>query len=91
MRARIALLLLAALLAAAPAHAFDLDELMRLLGARTEASATFTEQQHLAALDRPLRSSGELSWRAPDDRMGWLRIGTATSGWLRQRCARSCV
>jgi outer membrane lipoprotein-sorting protein len=46
--------------------AFELDELMRALAARSEASATFVEEQHLATLDRPLRASGELHYRAPD-------------------------
>jgi hypothetical protein len=51
---------------AAGAQTPDLDRLMRALAARGDAAASFVEEQHLAALDRPLRSSGELSYRAPD-------------------------
>jgi hypothetical protein len=53
--------------ACTPAHALELDELMQRLAARGDASASFVEEQHLAALDRPLQSSGELVYRAPGE------------------------
>jgi hypothetical protein len=42
------------------------DELLELLAARRHGHVTFTEVQHLAMLDRPLQSSGELLYEAPD-------------------------
>jgi hypothetical protein len=59
---------LAALLAAlSPAATPDtLDELMRTLAARRHEHVAYTEVQHLAVLDEPLRSSGELHYEAPD-------------------------
>jgi hypothetical protein len=42
------------------------DELLQLLAARRHGHVTFTEVQHLAMLDRPLESSGELLYEAPD-------------------------
>ena len=42
------------------------DELLRLLAGRRHDHVTFTEVQQLAILDRPLRSSGELLYDAPD-------------------------
>jgi hypothetical protein len=61
---RRATFLLLALAAVTPALAIELDGLMRLLAARGDAAASFIEEQHLAALDRPLRSTGELLFRA---------------------------
>jgi outer membrane lipoprotein carrier protein LolA len=49
-----------------------LDELMRLLAARKHSHVSFTEVQVLAMLQRPLLSSGELSYDAPD----WLEKRT---------------
>jgi Outer membrane lipoprotein carrier protein LolA-like len=49
-----------------------LDELMRLLAARKHGHVSFTEVQVLAVLKRPLLSSGELSYDAPD----WLEKRT---------------
>ena len=49
-----------------------LDELMRLLAARRHGHVSFTEVHVLAMLDRPLQSSGELSYDAPD----WLEKRT---------------
>jgi hypothetical protein len=43
-----------------------LDELLQLLAARRHGHVTFTEVQQLAMLDRPLQSSGELLYEAPD-------------------------
>jgi len=42
------------------------DELLQLLAARRHGHVTFTEVQQLAMLDRPLESSGELWYEAPD-------------------------
>jgi hypothetical protein len=42
------------------------DELLQLLAARRHGHVTFTEMQHLAMLERPLESSGELLYDAPD-------------------------
>jgi outer membrane lipoprotein carrier protein LolA len=43
-----------------------LEALMRELAAHPSGHVTFTEVQHLAVLDRPLESSGELLYQAPD-------------------------
>jgi len=42
------------------------DELLTLLATRRHGHVTFTEVQQLAMLDRPLQSSGELLYDAPD-------------------------
>ena len=42
------------------------DELLQLLAARRHGHVTFNEVQQLAMLDRPLQSSGELLYDAPD-------------------------
>jgi hypothetical protein len=58
---------LAAPLAAVAASSADpLDALMHELAARRHGHVTFTEVQYLAILDRPLESSGELLYEAPD-------------------------
>ena len=58
---------LAAPLAAAPAAAPDpLDALLQQLALRRHGHVAFTEVQYLAVLDRPLESSGELLYEAPD-------------------------
>ncbi|MEP7311858.1 MAG: LolA-related protein [Pseudomonadota bacterium] len=51
---------------AAYAAAPVLDEVMGALAARQHGHVTFTEQQFLAVLERPLQSSGELLYDAPD-------------------------
>jgi hypothetical protein len=52
---------------AAPAAATsDLDAVMALLAMRQHGRVEFIEQQFLAILDRPLESSGELRYDAPD-------------------------
>jgi outer membrane lipoprotein-sorting protein len=43
-----------------------LDALMQELAAHPSGHVSFTEVQHLAVLDRPLESSGELLYQAPD-------------------------
>jgi hypothetical protein len=52
--------------AAAAADAPSLDELLQLLAARQHGHVAFTEVQQLAVLERPLESSGELTYEAPD-------------------------
>jgi len=60
------LVAIAAPLGAAPAASDPLDALMQELAARPSGHVTFTEVQHLGVLDRPLESSGELLYQAPD-------------------------
>lgn len=61
------LVVLAASLAAASSGEPDpLAALMRELAARRHGHVGFTEVQYLAILDRPLESSGELLYEAPD-------------------------
>jgi Outer membrane lipoprotein carrier protein LolA-like len=50
----------------APATAQDLDRLMALLAQRQHGHVTFVEEPFLAVLDRPVESSGELLYDAPD-------------------------
>lgn len=51
---------------ASPTASDGLDALMHELAAHPSGHVTFTEVQHLAVLDRPLESSGELLYEAPD-------------------------
>src|SRR3984893_4958541 len=44
----------------------DLDKLMGLLAQRQHGHVTFVEEHFLAVLDRPVESSGELLYDAPD-------------------------
>ena len=61
------LLAAAAAAVALPAHAaFDLPTLMALLAQRKSGEAKFTEERIVSTLDSPLRSSGTLSFAAPD-------------------------
>ena len=62
------LLSLAAPLGASPGSpgSDPLDALMLRLAARSSSRVTFIEVRHLAVLDRPLESSGELLYEAPD-------------------------
>jgi len=57
-----------ALLAAAPVHGTgeDFDALMQSLAARRHGEVSFVEQHFLALLKRPVESSGELIYDAPD-------------------------
>lgn len=50
----------------AAASGFDLDRLMALLATRSGGEARFTEERTVASFDTPLRSSGRLSFAAPD-------------------------
>ncbi|RJG07704.1 outer membrane lipoprotein carrier protein LolA [Noviherbaspirillum cavernae] len=67
-RRLLALLLPLVLACAAPAIAadWDLDRLMQSLAKTKEGRATFVEKKYLALLDRPVESSGELLYVAPD-------------------------
>lgn len=53
-------------LAAGPALALDLPELMTLLAQRRSGEARFVEQRFVSVLDRTLQYSGTLSFTAPD-------------------------
>jgi hypothetical protein len=55
-----------ALVAAGSCFADDLDALMSLLAQRKHGHVSFVEEHHLAVLDRPVESSGELLYDAPD-------------------------
>jgi hypothetical protein len=44
----------------------DLDEVLALLATRKHGHVEFIEQKYIAALDRPIESSGELRFDAPD-------------------------
>ena len=64
---RVAWLALAGVLMSPGARADDeLGDLLRAVGARPHARATFVEHQHLKLLRRPLESSGELLFTPPD-------------------------
>jgi len=54
------------LAAATPASPDPLDALMQQLAVRRHDHVTYTEVQYLAVLERPLASSGELLYEAPD-------------------------
>ena len=60
-----ALLLCAAMLSAA-AQDVSLTELMSLLSQRQSSRATFVEKKFFKLLDKPVESSGELEYIAPD-------------------------
>lgn len=55
-----------ALLAGSAQAAFDIDSLMRSLSQYPGGRARFTETRHLAVLDKPVVSSGEMTYTAPD-------------------------
>jgi Outer membrane lipoprotein carrier protein LolA-like len=65
-RRRRALAALLFALAAPPALALELDDLMHLLQQRRSGEARFTEQRFVSGLDQTLRFSGTLSFSAPD-------------------------
>lgn len=64
LRTAAALVVLAAL--GLPALAFDLSALAALLAERRSAETRYTEERTVSGLDGPLRSSGTLSFSAPD-------------------------
>lgn len=51
---------------AAGAQDVQLPDLMRLLAVQKSGKATFVERKFIALLDKPVVSSGELSFTAPD-------------------------
>lgn len=51
---------------AVSAEAWGIDQLMTMLAEAKSGRATFVEQKHIAMLDRPVESSGELRYIAPD-------------------------
>jgi hypothetical protein len=53
-------------LRAAPADLHDLDQVMGMLAMRQHGRVEFIEQHFLAVLSRPIESSGELRYDAPD-------------------------
>jgi outer membrane lipoprotein-sorting protein len=57
-----------ALIASSPSAfaAWDLQQLMDALAQTKSARATFAETKHIALLDKPIESSGELLFIAPD-------------------------
>lgn len=61
-----AALLLLALAPAAPAADWGVSELFRSIADERPGRATFRERKHLAILDRPVESSGELAFIPPD-------------------------
>jgi hypothetical protein len=60
------LLIALAIGALAPAYADDLDGLMQRLAQRKHGHVNFVEKKYLSTLQRPLESSGELFYDAPD-------------------------
>jgi len=66
MRPGLCMALLALLGTAAHAASDDLDDLMHLLAGRQHGQVNFVEQHFLAVLSRPVESSGELIYDAPD-------------------------
>src|SRR6266702_2708446 len=50
----------------APAADSDLDQVMGALAQRKHGHVTFVEKKYIALLDRPVESSGELLYDAPD-------------------------
>lgn len=55
-----------ALFCAAPAWAFELNELMALLAKQKSGEARFTEQRFVHGLEGPLDARGTLSFESPD-------------------------
>ncbi|TAM53720.1 MAG: outer membrane lipoprotein carrier protein LolA [Burkholderiaceae bacterium] len=54
-------------LCSVPAHAaWNVDQLMQALAQNKSGHATFVEKKYIAMLERPLESSGDLLYSAPD-------------------------
>jgi outer membrane lipoprotein-sorting protein len=51
---------------ASTAAATDLDRVMHALAQRKHGHVTFTEEKYISVLDKPVKSSGELLYEAPD-------------------------
>ncbi|KQP11845.1 outer membrane lipoprotein carrier protein LolA [Pseudorhodoferax sp. Leaf267] len=65
-RQALALLTACAVLPVQAQAAFALPQLMQLLAQVKSGEATFTEVRHSSLLDRPVESSGRLTFEAPD-------------------------
>lgn len=65
-RAGVLAVALACALPGGPAAAIDLPAVMSLLAQRKSGEARFTEERTVSTLDSPLRSSGTLTFQAPD-------------------------
>lgn len=65
-RQALALLAASAVLPLQAQSAFDLTQLMQVLAQVKAGEATFTELRHSSMLDRPVESSGRLTFQAPD-------------------------
>jgi hypothetical protein len=59
-------LLVAQVATAAPEAPADLDRVMSALAQRKHGHVTFVEEKYLSMLDKPVKSSGELLYEAPD-------------------------
>jgi hypothetical protein len=46
--------------------AWDLEQLMQTMARQKTSKAVFVEKKYIAMLDKPLESSGELTYQAPD-------------------------
>ncbi|WP_427915077.1 LolA family protein [Ramlibacter sp. MMS24-I3-19] len=57
---------LVTMVCAAGAQDLQLPDLMRLLALQKSGKATFVERKYISLLDKPVVSSGELSFTAPD-------------------------
>jgi hypothetical protein len=62
----IVLVILALTFSIAHADDWQLPDLMRLLAQNKTDKATFIEKKYIGIIDRPVESSGELSFTAPD-------------------------
>lgn len=58
--------ILAVTVSAAQAGDWLLADLMQLLGENKAGKATFVEKKYIGIIDRPIESSGELAFTAPD-------------------------
>lgn len=65
-RQALALLAASAVLPVRAQATFALPQLMQLLAQVKSGEATFTEMRHSSLLDRPVESSGRLTFEAPD-------------------------
>ena len=60
-----AALLVAGIALSAPAWALDMGQLMQNMGQHKERTGRFVETRHMKVLDKPLRSTGEVRYVAP--------------------------
>ena len=76
MKSRLILATLLGLISVGHAAAWDIDQLMQSLALVRSSQATFSEKKFIAILDKPVESSGELFYNAPD-RLEKRKIGRA--------------